>query len=157
MRTAEIRRIRTEYLMGSLTADDAEVFENILLDSILFQTDVRIIGWHFETELQLSGVLYTDLGSTRTACFVARGAPTDLNNRWAVLHNSVNVWRATGATAPSSQQFTLHRVEDVMFPDGHGFDVDEGESVYLYGTNRNVNMGGVTHLNGTCVLYYVKR
>ena len=116
MRTAEIKRVRTEYLMGSLEALDDEAPQDQLLDSILFQMDVRIIGWHFETELQLSAVSGADQGMCRTSCFLARGAPTDLNNRWAVLHNTCNVKLATGATAHASAQYELHRVEDVMFP-----------------------------------------
>lgn len=154
MRTPENKRVRTEYLMGCI--DYCPVGESIqdqLIDSILFQMDVRVIGWHMENEMQMVSTALSEFDDCRASVFLGRGAAGDLNNRWAVLHTSYHAYPTSGNSLAQS----LVEVEDVMFPDGHGFDIDEGEAVYLYATMRNSCAVAIPHICGTCVLYYVKR
>jgi len=106
-----------------------------------------------ESELQLAEEQLSDKDMLRSAIVLARGACQDVDNRWAVLHGSMLFLVGTGSTEAMGD---LIEVEDVIFPEGHGFDIDEGESVYLYGTLRN-NAGQKANLNGTCVLYWVPR
>lgn len=154
MRTPSTKRVRTEYLMGNMEVLATVITQDVLLDQFTPQFDIRVIGWHFETELQLAEEQLSDKDMLRSAAFIARGAAQDLDNRWAVIHGSLLFLVGTGATEAIGD---LLEVEDVMFPEGYGFDIDEGESVYLYGTLRNNAEVQKANFNATCVLYWVPR
>ena len=154
-RTPEGKRIRIEYLQGSVTAPDDEIVENILLDSFTPQFDIRVVGWHFENELQVVNAIgFSDNAYVRAATFLSRGAAADFQSRWATLHSAIYVQIETGGMISPN---ILIQTEDVMFPEGHGIDIDEGESVYIFGTCRNVAAGLGMAIIGTCVLYWVPR
>jgi len=153
MRTPATKRVRSEYLMGNMEVLTTVIEQDKLLDQWTPQFDVRVIGWHFETEIQYAEETPADKDMVRTAGFIGRGAAQDLDNRWAVLHETMLFLVGTGSTCVIGD---IMAVEDVIFPEGYGFDIDEGESVYLFGTVRN-NSAQKVNLNCTCVMYWVPR
>jgi len=153
-RTPVGKRVKLLYLDGVQTvADDAEA-QDTLIESHVFQEDIRVIGWSLSNEMILeTGVASDDMAQARSAAFLSRGAAQDYDARMAVLHLQMRYIVETAGLDMNGQP-CAHL--EMMFPEGYGIDIDEGSSLYLFETIRNY-LGPAVSSRPTCVVYYVER
>lgn len=153
-RTVVGKRIKLLYLDGVQDVPDDTEAQDTLLESHVFQEDVRIIGFSLSAEMILeTGAAADDMAQARLALFLSRGAAQDYNARLAVMHLQMRYIVETAGLDMNGQP--CDHLE-MMFPEGYGIDIDEGSSLYLFETVRNY-LGPAVSTRGTCVVYYVER
>lgn len=158
MHTALKNRIKSIYLRGKIEALGTGLEEqDTLLASHTFQEDVKIVAWWIEAEIDMvSSTLPSDQVKTRAAVFLSRGAGQDYNARMAMVHAKWHSFLSTGASAPSTNPCVPIASLQVSLPGDCGIDMDDGGSLYLFGTLRNY-IGQAMDLHGTGEIFYVER
>jgi len=149
-RLAEGKRIRTAAGGGGVALATTVDFDAVL-GAYVFQDDVTIIGFYVsnvaiinDAHSNADGMIHATIELSRQG---VRGQPGIIGR--ASIHA---VWNAIlGLTGELWQRQT------VMFPDGCGIEVDEGEGVNLLGLAEYVGAGGDLSWWGEFILYYVER
>lgn len=150
-RLAEGKRVRSHMINASEVLTTAVPFNGVL-GSYTFQDDVTLIGAELSIEflvldahVNADGQFNANVELTRQA---ARGQSAGV-----MACNTEKAWSAAMIVGNSDNRKT----ERMMFPEGHGLEFDEGETVNLLALCEWLGAGGTLNFYANCRIYYVER
>jgi len=148
-RTPEGKRIRTA--MGGGTA---ELVTAVAYDGVLgtetFEDDVRIIGYYLRNVAMITDAM-TNTDTVIHAYIELSKSGSRADNGFGRLPITY-IWNGLFSIGGTYDAFAT-----VMFPEGMGIDVNEGETINLLGFAEYVGAGGNLDLWGEYILFYVER
>ena len=156
-RTAVGKRIKTFYFdVQKALAWDATEYNFYPADSRTMQEDIRIVGVSMSCT---AGLNVTAIGSIADGAVHTHGELSRHGERGkpsSILDVNVQLYTGVG----TSENFFGNNMgrDSIMFPDGHGVDLDEGEVLYLHaGCFSNASGAGEHEHSVFCLVYYVER
>lgn len=123
-----------------------------VIASHVFQDDVTIVGAQLAVEWQLEDAHVNADGSILTRLELTRQAAAELPGGILLLKGG-KVWSAAIVIGGDGNSHAT----GVMYADGNGVEVDEGESVNIVGTLSWVGAGGTVTTIVSGLVYYVER
>lgn len=163
-RTAEGKRVKVQDFYVYVSMDQGPVESTYVSKSWKAQDDYRLIGGQLIASGEVNSAGAYDEGDWQMQCFLTldgTAVPTERADRvingdiLALCIGEMYHEETFGVGMNGDRQ----GIAQVMFPEGHGIDVDEGEYVYLscQGVNRmGAAAGNMTGLIRG-VLYLVER
>lgn len=151
VRTATGKLIKTGYLSANGTCTSAEGSKDVL-GSLVFQDDIRIIGFEITSSILYSGAITESEGMYRVSAGLTRVQGGGDQVVLATAKCAIGHLTAQGHCGQ------YHAQEVVMFPDGYGLDIDNTEGIYCYASLVNTGFASDA-IEGSCEvrLYYVER
>ncbi|MBA7711086.1 hypothetical protein ES703_120038 [subsurface metagenome] len=148
--TAQGKRIKT-IVMGADTTLATTVVSDIVAATHQWADDVRLIGFELGIEFNVQDVHVNADGKCNGYCELSRSAvrsqPGALGRQ-----ETLAAWSAA-VVVPSE----IRKNKTVIFPEGYGFDFDEGDYINLLQFLEWVGAGGDIHGFAEAILYYVER
>lgn len=149
-RLAEGKRVRTTMFGGNYLQPHGESEARLGINSHIFQDDVTIIGVTLAHEILVTDVALNADAQLEITSEVSRQGRMYLDG--LLIHfEGQAMWTAGIAVFQN-----IRGQVSVMFPEGHGIEVDEGEGVNLH---LGFNNGATVDLSAFALvtLYYVER
>ncbi len=115
----------------------------------LIQDDITIIGAECISSAELSDTSLNTDGFISTSCELSR---VGIHSKDGTILKAHTLARWHGIFWAGEMMHT----ETLMFPEGYGIDIDDGEYIYLIGTNQN-QTDDVCNAYMNCIVYYVER
>lgn len=148
-RLAEGKRIRSIQFGADLSITSGVTYDQVAATHV-FQDDVTIVGAEIMLEFLISDALSNTDGTVNGIAELSRqgqrAQPGTIG--WCVIHTTWNGVICIGGETRKS--------EVIMFPDGMGVEVDEGEGVNALGFLTYTGTGSCpAYIN--IIVYYVER
>lgn len=131
--TVKSKRIQTKRLFYNETVDNPPQSLAVGDAAVIWtlQEDITIVGVEMITEIEENGTGW-DSGNLLALCDLSRVGRIHHDGVIAACRNIIDCWEATvGINANQVALGNNTNRELVMFPEGYGVDVDDGESLYL--------------------------
>jgi len=154
--TPQGKRIRSKLL--TFTADPAAAASESVPGAAIFiaPDDVRVIGCHMGAEV-LALANGWDSGKCNIAMYLSRIAQWMHEASFMHIMSIVQCYEATvGAGVTETVLGPAYTEREQWFPEGHGIDLDEGESINMNVVYAN-SMANPHRVTGWAILYYVER
>lgn len=148
-RTPEGKRIRSFMLQGVILAEALTPSGGVAVVSKLIQDDITVVGVECISSAELSDLSMNTDGFISTSCELSR---VGLHSKDGTILKAHTLARWHGIFFAGDMMNTAI----VIFPEGHGIDIDDGEYLYLIGTNQN-QTDDVCSAYQNCIVYYVER
>lgn len=150
-RVPENKRIRSHVMGGSETLATTVDFDGTI-DSYCFQDDVKLIGFSIHTEFLVTDAHTNADGQINSFVELTRSANRSQDGSIGLI-TMEKAWNAAIVVGNDDNRKDCY----VMFPDGCGYEFDEGEYVNLLGLLEWVGAGGNVGFYANVVLYWVER
>jgi len=151
-------RIRTKQIFANAQIPAGEG-PGVTLGSAFWtaQDDIRIIGFMLSMGMKIVGALQE--GRVNGHAELSRGAHGDIDAIFGEITPWVGFWTEIVVATQLAGSFgDPSRDIVVMFPEGHGIDVDEGESINLFVYAGNTMMAsGTADIDSEAHIYYIER
>jgi len=149
-RLAEGKRIRTIQL-GWIGAVATTVTLDAVMASHTFQDDVTLIGAQILGEWLVEDAEVNADGRVTSLLELSRQAQRAQPGVILMLAQQA-VWTAAISVSGELRKHAL-----VMFPEGYGIEIDEGEAVNFLAFMSYIGGAGPIDVYGNSILYYVER
>ena len=152
-RLPEGKRVRTVTLGHVLEAVVTEVPTDKTLVTEVFQDDVTIIGALLATEWLITDAMANADGDLNSYVILTRAATRAQKTSDILMCNTQKVWTAAIVIGNGDNRKEV----TIMFPEGMGIEVDEGEAINILAFLEWTGAGGNSAFYANAILYYVER
>lgn len=131
MRTAKGKLIKTHYMHNQVEPGVGEAIDDVT--SWLLQQDITIIGASLRSMAHAGGTPAYQEGDLVCAGTFSRAGVPAHDGEFCRVRSTFNHWtEIVVATQTAGVYGEVNNTSVVMFPEGYGIDVDDGEYVYLH-------------------------
>lgn len=156
-RTPESKRVRIAHWQNNLYSNAVTDVGAYLPVSRTFMDDIRIIGFTLTLKIGLPDTPNVEEGVLDALASLSRASYTETD---AILGQCqarlANIVEAAYESIWDTR--VMNQVQNIMFPEGYGIDIDEGETLTLWAYGRqNILSSGNGTVEVGVIIYYVER
>ncbi|MBA7589347.1 hypothetical protein ES708_31429 [subsurface metagenome] len=154
--TTKNKQIKTKYLVVSID-NVAGVNTGTTTLAWLLQDNITIIGWYLRAKVTPDANF--DSGYQSVHAELSRAGIISQEAMLSRISARLQCGSSTMATVIENAVIGDNENNQVvMFPEGYGIDLDDGEYLYLHNTSNNTMGAGNGHVGSSIAcIYYVER
>lgn len=147
--TVKSKRIRTKFLGGAVEGEMLDTFLPGVLVQWIVQHNITVIGCELIAEIDMTDSLSNADYESQLIIELTRAGTIEQDSCISSLQLEICF---NGVVSIGGD---LRKTLVMMFPEGYGVDVDEGEILNLVAYFSFVS-AGAPHSYGSCIVYYVE-
>lgn len=157
-RTIESKRVKSKFMTYNADLASGSDAGYAAYATWLVDDDIRVIGFQIKAAMNLSGAPAMQEGQGRVMIELSRGGIGAYDAILGVAIAVAQYWTEIVVAQQCAGSFgELTDCQAIMFPEGNGVDIDEGEYLYLLGNASNYIIAGDLEWSGEIHVYYVER
>lgn len=153
------KKVKTKHLSATLVLERDTWTISDAINQWTTQDDIRVIGVHLSVASHLGSTPAMQEGLFWSQAEISRNGKSYQDGILIRVHCKLYYWtEIVIADQLAGSHGDTDRQELVMFPDGHGVDLDDGETLYLHERGEVFIMSaGSPQMSALAIIYYVER